>query len=44
MSNYKYHILICGGTGCHASESAKIKANFENILAGAYTKYVVGKQ
>jgi NADH-quinone oxidoreductase subunit F/NADP-reducing hydrogenase subunit HndC len=33
MSNYKYHILICGGTGCHASESAKIKANFENILA-----------
>ena len=33
MSNYKYHILICGGTGCHASESAKIKANFESILA-----------
>ena len=33
MSNYKYHILICGGTGCHASESAKIKTNFESILA-----------
>ncbi len=33
MSNYKYHILICGGTGCHASESATIKANFESILA-----------
>ena len=33
MSNYKYHILICGGTGCHASESAKIKTNFETILA-----------
>ena len=33
MSNYKYHILICGGTGCHASESATIKTNFEKILA-----------
>ena len=33
MSNYKYHILICGGTGCHASQSATIKTNFEKILA-----------
>lgn len=32
MANYKYHILICGGTGCHASQSAKIKENFEQIL------------
>ena len=33
MSHYKYHILICGGTGCHASQSATIKTNFEKILA-----------
>ena len=33
MANYKYHILLCGGTGCTASESPKIKANFESILA-----------
>ncbi len=32
MANYKYHILICGGTGCHASQSAKIKENFEQLL------------
>lgn len=32
MANYKYHILICGGTGCHASQSAKIKENLEQIL------------
>ncbi|MCK9304140.1 MAG: NAD(P)H-dependent oxidoreductase subunit E, partial [Bacteroidales bacterium] len=24
MSNYKMHLLVCGGTGCRASESAKI--------------------
>ena len=33
MANYKYHILLCGGTGCTASESPKIKENFINILA-----------
>ena len=33
MANYKYHILLCGGTGCTASDSPKIKANFEQILA-----------
>src|SRR5574344_1929140 len=32
MANYKYHILICGGTGCHASQSAQIKANFEQLI------------
>jgi NADH:ubiquinone oxidoreductase subunit F (NADH-binding)/(2Fe-2S) ferredoxin len=33
MANYKYHILICGGTGCSASESNQIKANFEQLLS-----------
>ena len=33
MANYKYHILLCGGTGCTASESPKIKENFINLLA-----------
>ncbi len=32
MANYKYHILLCGGTGCTASESPKIKENFIQIL------------
>ena len=32
MATYKYHILICGGTGCRASHSAEIGANFKNIL------------
>ena len=33
MANYKYHILLCGGTGCTASESPKIKENFIQLLA-----------
>ncbi|MDY6326304.1 MAG: NADH-quinone oxidoreductase subunit NuoF [Bacteroidales bacterium] len=33
MASYKYHILLCGGTGCTASESPKIKENFQQILA-----------
>ena len=33
MANYKYHILLCGGTGCKASNSPKIKENFEQLLA-----------
>jgi NADH:ubiquinone oxidoreductase subunit F (NADH-binding)/(2Fe-2S) ferredoxin len=33
MANYKYHILICGGTGCSASDSNQIKANFEQLLS-----------
>ena len=32
MANFKYHLLICGGTGCHASQSAQIKENFENLI------------
>lgn len=32
MANYKYHILICAGTGCRASESDKIFAEFNTIL------------
>ena len=33
MAQYKYHILICGGTGCHASQSEKIIENFKQTLA-----------
>jgi len=33
MANYKYHILICGGTGCSASNSHQIKENFEQLLS-----------
>ena len=33
MANYKYHILLCGGTGCTASESPKIRENFVQLLA-----------
>ena len=32
MAQYKYHILICGGTGCHASQSEKIIENFKQTL------------
>ncbi|MCE1197561.1 MAG: NADH-quinone oxidoreductase subunit NuoF [Marinilabiliales bacterium] len=30
MADYKMHLLVCGGTGCKASESEQIK---ENLLA-----------
>ncbi|MDR2057335.1 MAG: 4Fe-4S binding protein [Dysgonamonadaceae bacterium] len=33
MANYKYHILICGGTGCRASKSDLIHEGFDKILA-----------
>jgi NADH:ubiquinone oxidoreductase subunit F (NADH-binding)/(2Fe-2S) ferredoxin/NAD-dependent dihydropyrimidine dehydrogenase PreA subunit len=33
MANYKYHILICGGTGCSASSSNQIRENFEQLLS-----------
>ncbi|HNY63485.1 MAG TPA: NADH-ubiquinone oxidoreductase-F iron-sulfur binding region domain-containing protein [Bacteroidales bacterium] len=33
MSNFKYHILVCGGTGCRASHSDQIIANFNQLLA-----------
>ena len=32
MSNFKYHILICGGTGCHASQSEQIKNNLAQLV------------
>ena len=32
MATYKYHILICGGTGCRASHSAQIVGEFKNCL------------
>ena len=32
MANYKYHILICGGTGCNASNALGIIDNFNSIL------------
>jgi len=30
MSDYKIHVLICGGTGCKAAESEEIKRTFRN--------------
>ena len=32
MANYKYNVLICGGTGCHASQSDKIASDFQAAL------------
>jgi len=32
MATYKYHILICGGTGCRSSHSAEIGDNFRKQL------------
>ncbi|MDE5418918.1 NADH-quinone oxidoreductase subunit NuoF [Ancylomarina sp. DW003] len=32
MEKYKMHILICGGTGCRASESELIQTNLEDVL------------
>jgi NADP-reducing hydrogenase subunit HndC len=32
MAQYKYHILICGGTGCKASQSDKIQSEFKSII------------
>lgn len=32
MSSYKYNILICGGTGCIASDSKLIKQKFDQVL------------
>ena len=33
MSNFKYHILVCGGTGCRASHGEEIVENFNQLLA-----------
>ena len=27
MADYKMHLLVCGGTGCNASESEQIRDN-----------------
>ena len=32
MDKFKYHILVCGGTGCKASESDQIAKNFKSHL------------
>ncbi len=32
MADYKMHVLVCGGTGCKASQSELIKKNFQNQL------------
>ena len=32
MADFNMHILVCGGTGCKASQSELIKTNFENQI------------
>ena len=33
MANYKMHLLVCGGTGCRASESEAIVDNLKAVVA-----------
>lgn len=33
MAKYKMHVLVCGGTGCHASESEALLGNLKTIMA-----------
>lgn len=33
MADYKMHILVCGGTGCRASQAEQIVKNFKQELA-----------
>ena len=33
MAEYNMHVLVCGGTGCKASESELIKNNFQKYLS-----------
>ncbi|HBL76875.1 MAG: NADH dehydrogenase [Bacteroidetes bacterium GWF2_42_66] len=33
MADYNMHVLVCGGTGCKASESEQIKNNFKKYLS-----------
>lgn len=33
MAKYKMHVLVCGGTGCHASESNTLLENLKTIVA-----------
>lgn len=32
MTKIKFHILVCGGTGCHALKSEEILANFQDLI------------
>ncbi len=32
MSKYKMHVLVCGGTGCHASKSEQLLENLKTIV------------
>lgn len=32
MAKYKMHMLVCGGTGCHASESEALLSNLKSIV------------
>jgi NADP-reducing hydrogenase subunit HndC len=32
MTKIKYHMLVCGGTGCHASKSDEILRNFQDLI------------
>ena len=32
MAKIKYHMLVCGGTGCHASKSDEILKNFQELI------------
>ena len=33
MADYNMHVLVCGGTGCKASESELIRNNFQKYLS-----------
>lgn len=33
MAKYKMHVLVCGGTGCHASESEALLSHLKAIVA-----------
>lgn len=33
MAKYKMHLLVCGGTGCHASESEALLSELKTIIA-----------
>lgn len=33
MSEYKIHLLVCGGTGCKASEGAQVSENLKSEIA-----------
>ncbi|HLO90859.1 MAG: NADH-ubiquinone oxidoreductase-F iron-sulfur binding region domain-containing protein [Chloroflexota bacterium] len=33
MAKYKMHLLVCGGTGCHASQSDSLLSNLKTIIS-----------